>query len=88
MAKIRKVASIENGIMQVLKILSENEIQTAIHYPIPPHLQKAYLELGYKKSDFPIAEKLAETSLSLPLYPGLTIEEVDFICDKIKQFYR
>jgi dTDP-4-amino-4,6-dideoxygalactose transaminase len=70
------------------KFLLENEIQTAIHYPIPPHLQAAYSELGYKKGDFPIAEKLAETSLSLPLYPGLTIEEVDFICDKIKQFYR
>ena len=70
------------------EFLLRNKIQTAIHYPIPPHLQAAYSDLEYNEGDFPIAEKLAKTCLSLPLYPGLTIEEVDFICDKIKQFYQ
>ena len=46
--------------------MKKNGIGTMIHYPIPPHLQKAYKELGYKVGDFPIAEKLANTSLSLP----------------------
>jgi UDP-2-acetamido-2-deoxy-ribo-hexuluronate aminotransferase len=64
--------------------LLKNDIQTGIHYPIPPHLQKAYSDLGYKKGDFPIAESMSKTCLSLPLYPGLTFEEVDTVCDQIK----
>ena len=44
--------------------LSENGVGTLIHYPVPPHLQKAYQGLGYKKGDFPIAETLADTCLS------------------------
>ena len=71
---------------ELADFLLKNQIQTAIHYPIPPHLQLAYSELGYKKGDFPIAEKLSQICLSLPLYPGLSMEEVDFICEKIKQF--
>ena len=73
---------------ELVKFLLKNEIQTGIHYPIPPHLQKAYSELGFKKGDFPIAEQMSKTCLSLPLYPGLTFEEVDLICDRIKEFYR
>jgi dTDP-4-amino-4,6-dideoxygalactose transaminase len=46
-------------------------IQTMIHYPVPPHLQKAYMHLGYKKGDFPIAEEIANTCLSLPVWPGM-----------------
>ncbi len=67
--------------------LSENEIGTLIHYPIPPHLQKAYSNLGYKKGDFPIAEELANVSLSLPIWPGMTENEIKFICEKISNFY-
>ena len=73
---------------ELVKFLLKNEIQTGIHYPIPPHLQRAYSELGFKKGDFPIAEQMSITCLSLPLYPGLTFEEVDLICDRIKEFYR
>tara|TARA_B100001250_G_scaffold405461_1_gene422961 strand:- start:329 stop:1432 length:1104 start_codon:yes stop_codon:yes gene_type:complete len=69
------------------KFLNNNQIATSIHYPIPPHLQDAYKDLGYKKGDFPIAEKLAETSLSLPLYPGLKEEQIEFICEKISKFF-
>ena len=67
--------------------LESNSIETGIHYPIPPHLQKAYSDLGYKKGDFPIAESMSKTCLSLPLYPGLTFEEVDTVCDQIKKFF-
>lgn len=62
-------------------------IGTLIHYPIPPHLQKAYQHLNYKIGDFPIAELLARTSLSLPIWPGMTKEMVDYVCDNIIKFY-
>ncbi len=64
--------------------LAKNNIGTLIHYPIPFHLQAAYKDLCYKKGDFPIAEAIAETCLSLPLWPGMKQEEVDFICKTIK----
>jgi len=67
--------------------LKNNGVGTLIHYPVPPHLQKAYAHLGYGLGDFPIAEELANTCLSLPLYPGLKEEEVLYICDCIKNFY-
>ncbi len=55
----------------VSEALKEKGIQTMIHYPVPPHLQKAYNYLGYKKGDFPIAEEIANTCLSLPIWPGM-----------------
>ena len=56
--------------------LTEKGIQTMIHYPVPPHLQKAYKNLGYKEGDFPIAEEIARTCLSLPIWPGMDHESV------------
>jgi dTDP-4-amino-4,6-dideoxygalactose transaminase len=67
--------------------LQNNGVGTVIHYPVPPHLQKAYAELNYKRGTFPIAEEIAETCLSLPLYVGLGEEKVDLICSKIKNFF-
>jgi dTDP-4-amino-4,6-dideoxygalactose transaminase len=66
--------------------LNEHGIGTLIHYPIPPHLQEAYQYLGYQKGDFPIAEELAATSLSLPLWPGMTKSQVDYIAQLILIF--
>jgi dTDP-4-amino-4,6-dideoxygalactose transaminase len=56
--------------------LNEKGIQTMIHYPIPPHLQKAYRHLGYKEGDFPIAEEIAKTCLSLPIWPGMNVNDL------------
>ena len=67
--------------------LLQQGIGTLIHYPIPPHLQQAYKHLGFKKGDFPIAEKIANTCLSLPLWPGMTEADVLMVGDKIKLFY-
>lgn len=67
--------------------LTNNNVGTLIHYPIPPHLQQAYHNLGHKKGDYPIAEKLADTSLSLPLWPGMTKEHVDEVFVHIKSFF-
>jgi dTDP-4-amino-4,6-dideoxygalactose transaminase len=54
-------------------------ISTLIHYPIPPHLQKAYGEAGFTRGDFPLAERIAETCLSLPIGPHLTDEQSEAI---------
>ncbi|SEO23901.1 dTDP-4-amino-4,6-dideoxygalactose transaminase [Mucilaginibacter gossypiicola] len=69
------------------KHLNNHGIGTGIHYPVPAHLQKAYSHLGYQKGDFPIAEELAETCLSLPLNPGMSDEEIEYVCKTIKKFY-
>jgi len=61
-------------------------IHTQIYYPVPIHLQKAYESLGYRRGDFPAAEELAETGLSIPLYPGLTDEQIQYIIDQLNQF--
>jgi dTDP-4-amino-4,6-dideoxygalactose transaminase len=61
------------------KELSEKGVQTMIHYPVPPHLQKAYKHLGHKKGDFPVAEEIARTCLSLPVWPGLLKSNIDKI---------
>jgi dTDP-4-amino-4,6-dideoxygalactose transaminase len=66
--------------------LAENGIGSMIHYPIPPHLQKAYAHLGFTKGAFPIAEELADTMLSLPIWPGMEINSVLEITRAINQF--
>ena len=68
------------------KYLEVSGIETMIHYPVPPHLQKAYATLGLKK-DLPLTERIATTVLSLPLWPGLKTSQVDYICDRIKTFF-
>ncbi|MGV2686472.1 transcriptional regulator, partial [Clostridium perfringens] len=68
--------------------LNEQGIGTSIYYPIPLHLQKCFSYLGYKKGDFPVAERVSERILALPIYPELTIQEIDYVCEKIREFYR
>ncbi|HEX4888539.1 MAG TPA: DegT/DnrJ/EryC1/StrS family aminotransferase [Luteibaculaceae bacterium] len=67
--------------------LASHGIGTLIHYPIPPHLQPALSYLGYCKGHFPIAEELADTSLSLPIWPGMTLEMVEEVARRIQEFY-
>lgn len=68
--------------------LLEQGIGTAIHYPVPVHLQPAYGFLGYKQGDLPVAEDLASTSLSLPLFPGMQAEEQERVVDVVRKFFR
>ena len=70
----------------LMDYMKNNEIGTLIHYPIPPHLSEAYAYLGYKKGDFPIAEKYADEVLSLPMYNGMTKEEQQTVIDAINSF--
>ncbi|GHV30387.1 pleiotropic regulatory protein [Spirochaetia bacterium] len=68
--------------------LKSKEIGTSIYYPVPLHLQKCFEYLGYKKGDFPVAERLCGTVLALPLFPELTEDEVSFVGESIKAFYK
>lgn len=68
------------------KYLSEHGIQTLIHYPIPIHMQKAYVGLGYKGGDFPVAEQYADSEISLPLWVGMTKEECNIVCETINGY--
>lgn len=68
--------------------LAERGIETRIHYPIPIHLQEGARELGHKRGDFPVAEIQAETSLSLPLHPGMTSRHAKLVASSIIEFYQ
>jgi dTDP-4-amino-4,6-dideoxygalactose transaminase len=72
---------------ELQNFLSDQGVGTIIHYPIPPHLQKAYENLGYTTGDFPIAERMAETSLSLPMYPGITENQIHQVVATVKAFF-
>jgi dTDP-4-amino-4,6-dideoxygalactose transaminase len=67
--------------------LAKNKIETSLHYPTPPHLQEAFSGFGYKKGDFPVAEDIAESCLSLPIWPGMKDEQIEYVCDTIKNFF-
>lgn len=71
---------------ELQRYLDDHDIQTQIHYPIPPHLAECYKWQRYKKGDFPITEQYADTMLSLPLYTGMTEEEQEYIIDVINRF--
>lgn len=68
------------------KFLNDAGISTNKHYPIPMHLQGCYADLGFKKGDYPIAEKISETELSIPMYYGMTDEEVQYVIDRMNEF--
>lgn len=72
---------------KLIDFLIKKGISTLIHYPIPPHLQVAYKNLGFKKGDFPVAETISDTCLSLPIYPGLKNDDILYITDCICSFF-
>ena len=68
------------------KYLEEKGISTNKHYPIPMHLQDCYADLDIKKGELPVAEKISETELSIPMYYGMTDEEIQYVIDCINGF--
>lgn len=68
------------------KHLKDNGILTVKHYPVPMHLQEAYSDLGLKEGDLPIAEEISNTVLSIPMFYGMTDEEINYVIDKINEF--
>ena len=67
--------------------LLKNGIEVKIHYPVPLHLQKAAKSLGYKKGDFPKAEKQAKELLTLPIHQYLSKKQINYLAQKIENFY-
>ena len=72
----------------LVKYLLKNKIDAKVHYPIPIHLQPAAKYLKYKKGDFPIAEKLAKTSISLPVHEFVNKNQINNIASLINNFYK
>lgn len=73
---------------ELLKYLISKEIEAKVHYPVPLHLQKAAEGLGYRKGDFPVAEKQANELITLPAHQHITSEQVDYMISEIKAFYK
>lgn len=61
--------------------MRERGVGVGVHYPSPVHLHPCYKDLGYKRGDFPVAEKIADTELSLPMFPGITGEQIRYVSD-------
>jgi len=68
--------------------LADRGVHTARHYPQPPHLAPAYRSLGFAPGDFPVAEALAREALSLPLYPGISDAQLEWVCESIHDYFR
>lgn len=66
--------------------LNNRGIGTNKHYPIPIHLQECYKELGFHTGDFPVAEEISSTELSIPMYYGMTDEEIQYVVDAINNY--
>lgn len=69
------------------KYLKSKGIDTLIHYEKSIHLHESFAYLNQNKGNFPVAEAISNQELSLPIYPGLSKQEVNFVCDQIKSFY-
>jgi len=69
---------------KVMEALKEKGIGVLIHYPIPIHLQDAYQDLGGKKGDFPVAEQVADEIISLPMFPHMSQEQIEYVCEALK----
>ncbi|HLC53133.1 MAG TPA: DegT/DnrJ/EryC1/StrS family aminotransferase [Candidatus Nanoarchaeia archaeon] len=67
--------------------LAGKGIAVGVHYPTPIHLQPAYKNLGIEEGRFPVAERLAQTTLSLPMFPELRKDEIEYVCSSIKEFF-
>ena len=78
---------VKNGKRDALKqFLSDHGIPSMIYYPVPAHLQPAYRYLSYKEGDFPISERCCCEALSLPMHTELSEEQLQYICQTIKNF--
>lgn len=70
---------------RVLQFLQAKNISTGIHYPIPVHLQKAYMEFGYKAGDLPVTERSSDELLSLPMFPELRKGQIEAVCEAVRE---
>lgn len=73
---------------ELRKFLTEKEIGTEIYYPLSLHEQNCFKDLGHKKGDFPNSETAAAETVALPIYPELTDEQITYVAESIKSFYK
>jgi UDP-2-acetamido-2-deoxy-ribo-hexuluronate aminotransferase len=79
---------IESGNRDALKeYLAKEGIPTMIYYPVPLHFQKAYCTPAYSEGSFPVTEKLSKSVISLPIHTEMSSEQIEFICDRVKQYF-
>jgi dTDP-4-amino-4,6-dideoxygalactose transaminase len=71
-----------------LNFCEKNLIEAKVHYPLPLHLQKAAEPLGYKLGDFPVAEQQANEVLTIPAHQHVSVEQLEFIISKFREFAR
>lgn len=76
-----------NNREKFINYLGEYGVSTGIHYPIPLHLQKAFSYLGHKKGDFPNSERICFNEVSLPIYPYMDVEDVNYVCDVVEKYF-
>ncbi len=69
------------------RFLRSRGVETGLHYPLPLHLQEAYRHLGLGPASFPVAEKAAGEILSLPMFPEITTEQIDYVCETIAEYF-
>jgi dTDP-4-amino-4,6-dideoxygalactose transaminase len=72
---------------ELARHLAANGIETAVHYPVPLHLQPAWSSLGHRRGDFPVSEEACDTVLSLPIYPTLSDEQQDAVVSGVREFF-
>ncbi len=73
---------------ELIKYLTEKEISCGIHYPVPIHLQDAYKNMGLKKGCFPASENCADEFVSLPMFPELSRDQIEFVAQEIINFIK
>jgi dTDP-4-amino-4,6-dideoxygalactose transaminase len=73
---------------RLAKALNERGVQTGLHYPIAVHRQPAYQDLGLGDGSYPVSERLARRCLSLPIHPNLSDEQIDYVCEQVRQGLR
>lgn len=81
------VIRVTEGRDELKAFLAENEIGTDIYYPLPLHLQECFAYLGNKRGDLPVAEKAADETLALPIYPELKDEQIQFVAETVTRFF-
>jgi UDP-2-acetamido-2-deoxy-ribo-hexuluronate aminotransferase len=69
----------------VRRLLADRGIETMVHYPLPLHLQPAYATLGIPEGTLPHAERACERALSLPLFPAMQTEQVEFVAAALRE---
>jgi len=72
---------------ELQKFLLDNGVSSSVFYPKPLHLQECFKELGYKQGDLPVAERLCSSVLSLPVYPELSREQIEYVAETVLKFY-